>query len=285
MRLSSPLRYPGGKSAMAGLLREIRRLNYLGGYALAEPFAGGAGASLALLYLEETKQIFINDADTSIYDFWWSLTNRPTQFLDYLSNAEITIDEWRHQHDVYKRSCRASRIQRGFATFFLNRCNHSGIVVTGGPIGGINQTGKWKIDARFNKPNLLSRCNKVVEYRDRISVSNKDGIDFLSSADIQTTMFFIDPPYFEKGATLYLDSLEHQDHRSLAKRLKEMKNDVWILTYDDCPEIREIYSSWANIQPYSLRYTAQTRRYGAEILITPKWLRLPELQNSTGLKW
>lgn len=279
MNFSSPLRYPGGKSAMAGLLGEIRRLNNLGSYAIAEPFAGGAGASLALLYLEETKEIFINDADPAIHDFWWSLVNRHEQFLGYLSSTKVSMAEWRRQRDIYRRSKRVSRVQKGFATFFLNRCNHSGIVVNGGPIGGFNQTGKWTLDARFNKSNLYGRCQKVAEYGSRINVSKNDGTDFLDCADANTTMFFIDPPYFEKGATLYLNLLGVKDHQALARKLKSMKDKAWVLTYDDCPEIRRMYHSWANIQPYSLRYTARDRRYGAEVLITPKWLEVPKQGN------
>lgn len=280
MRLSSPLRYPGGKSAMAGLLAELRRLNNLGGHAIAEPFAGGAGASLALLYLEETKEIFINDVDLAIHDFWWSLVNRHEQFLDYLSNTKVTMAEWRRQRDIYRQSKPVSRVRKGFATFFLNRCNHSGIVVNGGPIGGLNQTGRWKLDARFNKPNLYSRCQKVAEYGSRINVSKNDGVDFLDYANSKTTMFFLDPPYFEKGATLYLDSLGVKNHQALAEKLKSMRGKAWVLTYDDCPEVRRMYRSWANVQSYSLRYTARDRRYGAEILITPKWMEVPDLSNS-----
>ena len=285
MKFPSPLRYPGGKSAMTSLLGEIRRLNGLGNYAIAEPFAGGAGASLALLYLEETKEVLINDADSAIYDFWWSLINRPKQFLDHLSNVKVTMAEWRRQHEIYRQPSHVSRVQRGFATFFLNRCNHSGIIVNGGPIGGINQTGKWKLDARFNRQNLHRRCEKVVEYGSRISISNKDGIDFLGHEDTETTMFFIDPPYFEKGATLYLDSLGEDDHLALAKRLESMKDKAWVLTYDDCPEIRAMYYSWANVQSYTLRYTARNRRCGNEILITPKWMQIPELLDSSVVRW
>ena len=280
MRLSSPLRYPGGKSAMAGLLVKLRQLNNLGNYTIAEPFAGGAGASLALLYLEETKEIFINDADPAIHDFWWSLVNRHEQFLDYLLSTKVTMAEWQCQKNIYKRPKHVSRVQRGFATFFLNRCNHSGIVVNGGPIGGINQTGRWKLDARFNKSNLHSRCQKVAEYSGRISVSKQDGVDFLEYADAETTMFFIDPPYFEKGSTLYLDSLGVENHQALAKRLRSMKDKAWILTYDDCPEVRRMYCSWANVQSYSLRYTARDRREGAEVLITPKWMEVPKISSS-----
>ena len=60
MKTSSPLRYPGGKSAMADLLRSIRRLNGLGSRDLAEPFAGGAGASLSLLFQEEVPKVLMH---------------------------------------------------------------------------------------------------------------------------------------------------------------------------------------------------------------------------------
>ena len=89
MKTSSPLRYPGGKSSMAGLLGDIRKLNGLGDRAIAEPYAGGAGASLNLLFLEETHKIFINDADDAIYDFWWTLVNRPQPFFNLLSIVEV----------------------------------------------------------------------------------------------------------------------------------------------------------------------------------------------------
>ena len=270
---------------MAELLGEIRWLNGLGNRAIAEPFAGGAGASLTLLYLEETKEIFVNDADAAIHDFWWSLVNRPKQFLDYLSNVKVTMLEWQRQRNIYRQSGRVSRIMKGFAMFFLNRCNHSGIVVNGGPIGGVNQTGKWKLDARFNKPNLQRRCEKVAEYRNRINVSCCDGVKFLDTVNADETMFFIDPPYFEKGPTLYLDSLDEDYHQALANRLRAMENKAWVLTYDDCPKIRAMYRTWAHIRPYSLLYTAYRCRRGNEVLIVPKWMQLPNSQGSESIRW
>ena len=135
---------------MVGLLSGVRRLNGLGNRAVAEPFAGGAGAALSLLYLEETHRIHINDADPAIYDFWWALLRRSAKFLELLSKTRVNIVEWRMQRDTY-RSKQCSRLKRGFATFYLNRCNRSGIIVNGGPIGGISQTGKWKLDARYTR--------------------------------------------------------------------------------------------------------------------------------------
>lgn len=270
---------------MAGLLSQIRRLNGLGDRAIAEPFAGGAGASLTLLYLEETHEIYINDVDPAIHDFWWTVVNRPQPFVDMLAKARVSMAEWHRQREVYTDCGYVSRLRRGFSAFYLNRCNRSGIIMNGGPIGGMNQTGKWKLDARFNKPELLRRCEKISEYRGRIHVSCRDGIEFIERLDAESTLFFIDPPYFVKGKTLYLNALDEEYHAGLAARLKSMGNTAWVLTYDDCPEIRRMYRGWATIRPFSLRYSAADRRSGKEVLIAPKWMQLPTSQSSAAIAW
>lgn len=285
MKTSSPLRYPGGKSAMAGLLSDIRKLNGLGDRPIAEPFAGGAGASLTLLYQEEVNRIYINDADPAIFNFWWTLVNRPQSFLEMLSATRVNMAEWRRQRQIYRDRGRISRLRRGFAAFFLNRCNRSGIIMNGGPIGGIEQKGVWKVDARFNKSDLRRRCEKVAEYRERVNVSCDDGLQFIERLDPDSTFFFVDPPYFEKGPTLYLNSLNEDYHGRLATRLSKMSDAAWVLTYDDCPEIRRMYRGWAAIRPFSLLYAAAKRRTGREVLITPKWMKLPKLQQSVALRW
>jgi len=285
MRGSSPLRYPGGKAAMSGLLSQVRKLNGLGDRAIAEPFAGGAGASLSLLYLEDAPSVYINDADPAIHAFWWSVVNRPGAFQELLSKSPINMAEWRRQRDVYRDSGRVSRVRRGFAAFYLNRCNRSGIIVNGGPIGGIGQEGRWRLDARFNKLDLHRRCARIAEYRERIHVSGTDGLKFIRQLDAKSTFFFIDPPYFEKGPMLYLNALNDDYHSALADLLKATTNAGWVLTYDDCDRIRELYSDWATVRPFSLRYAAAERRRGTELLIAPLWMRLPKLQESTALEW
>jgi DNA adenine methylase len=285
MSAFSPLRYPGGKSAMAGLLRQIRRLNRLGDRAIAEPFAGGAGASLTLLYLEETPEIHINDADPAIHDFWWALVNKSEPFVEMIEKTRVCITEWRRQRDLYRSQGWVSRLQRGFAAFYLNRCNRSGIIMNGGPVGGMKQTGKWKLDARYNKSELRGRCEKVAEYRDRIHVSGCDGIRFIERLDADAAFFFIDPPYFVKGEMLYLNMMSDEYHGKLADRLKSMKDAAWVLTYDDRAEVRRMYRDWATIRPFSLRYVAAERRSGKEVLIVPKWMRLPRSQPSTAIAW
>jgi DNA adenine methylase len=285
MKTASPLRYPGGKAAMAELLAGIRKINGLGKRSIVEPFAGGAGASLRLLFLEETQEIFLNDADKAICDFWWALINRRKLFSQKVARTPLCIDEWYRQRAIYRNPKHRSRLSHGFAAFYLNRCNRSGIIMNGGPIGGIKQNGEWKLDARFNKEELQRRCDKIAEYRDRIHVSGLDGIELIESLDSPFTFFFIDPPYFEKGRMVYLNSLTADYHARLALRLQSIENAAWVLTYDDCPEIRRFYRRWASVRPFSLKYAAATRRSGKELLITPKWMSVPRTQPSNAIEW
>lgn len=272
---------------MSSVLSQICHLNGLGAHALAEPFAGGAGAALTMLYQEEIHEIYINDADPAIHDFWWAAVHRQRLLLEMLHSTPVSMDEWERQRDIYYGSDtrRRSRLRRGFAAFYLNRCNRSGIIMGGGAIGGMEQTGAWRIDARFNKATLAERLKKIGEYRERIHVSGMDGLDFIDECDVVRTLLFIDPPYFAKGETLYLNGLDEQYHADLADRLHAMPNGAWVLTYDDCPEIRSMYEGWAAIRQFGLRYAAAERRSGRELIITPRWMRLPATQNSNAITW
>lgn len=285
MSAVSPFRYPGGKASMTGLLSEIRSLNSIGDTLIAEPFAGGAGASLSLLVKEAVSSIHINDADPAIHAFWWSLKKRPEELLRRLSSTRVSMAEWKRQREIYRSAGQTSRVDRGFAAFYLNRCNRSGIIVNGGPIGGVKQTGKWKLDARFNKSELRSRLERLIEYRDRIEVSAEEGIDFVRRLSKKDVFFFIDPPYFEKGPLLYLNELGPAYHRRLSQVLRARQDSAWVLTYDDCEPIRRLYEPWANVRKFSLRYAAARRRMGREILISPKWVQLPDGQESKAVDW
>lgn len=283
--LASPLRYPGGKAAMAPLLRKIRSLNGLGQHSIAEPFAGGAGAALELLMAEDTHHIVINDLDPSIGDFWWALINQPTRFLRLIDEAPLNIDEWKRQRAILQKPRNHSRLRRGFATFYLNRCNRSGIILRSGPIGGYNQQGRWKIDARFNRRRLRERCSRVIEYRDRIHLLDLDGIQFVKKHAGKKTLLFIDPPYYNKGPKLYLNALDHEYHERLAGILVSNQGAPWVVTYDDCPEIRALYESWAQVISFGLRYSASGAAQGKEVCIVPKWMQLPDDLESRSISW
>jgi DNA adenine methylase len=267
----SPLRYPGGKQILGRIVAHLIRLNGASGGTYIEPYAGGAGIALGLLFGEHVDRVLINDADLCIYSFWKAVLEDTERFVTLLRECPTTIEEWAKQRHVYQHAKRHSTLRVGFATFYLNRCNRSGIIATGGPIGGQDQAGKWKIDARFNRVELERRIRKIAEYRDRITLSNLDAIDFLDRHVVtmnprQRPFVYLDPPYYEKGRDLYLSYYSHEDHATLAKYIAQQQQFPWILSYDNAPEIAALYAGFRQVR-FSLDYSARERREGREIMI------------------
>jgi DNA adenine methylase len=276
---NSPLRYPGGKAVLSDFLGDVLAINGIQDGTYVEPYAGGAGAALNLLFAEHVQRIVLNDADPCIFAFWNAILHRKGDFIRRLQETPVTIDEWKRQRSIYQEQSRHSRIKVAIASFFLNRCNRSGIIVNGGPIGGLVQSGKWKIDARYNRNELLRRINKIHLYRDRIDVYNMDAIEFLRNVvgrfdRLDNSLIYLDPPYYVKGAQLYLNHYRHEDHFRLATFLRKQGNLRWILTYDNVPEINNLYQGCQCI-PFNLSYSAHGRRMGSELLIHQDKLIVP----------
>ncbi|MBI2122253.1 MAG: DNA adenine methylase [Candidatus Sungbacteria bacterium] len=261
----SPLRYPGGKTSLVPFFEKVIKEQGLKNLTYVEPFAGGAGAALALLFSGRVKKIVINDLDRAIYSFWQSAIFDSEKFVGKIYRTPITIDEWKKQKAIYENP-KSWLFKLGFATFFLNRTNISGIL-DGGPIGGLNQKGKWKIDARFNKKSLVKKIQQLGRYKDKISVYNKDGLELIEEyLDKKNSFIYLDPPYFEKGATLYLNHYQKENHEALAKKLNENRDAFWLLTYDNKKEIRSLYPK-RKIVSFSLNYNAYESRKGREVMI------------------
>lgn len=276
----SPLRYPGGKAKLAAFLIEVMKGNGLHEPHYVEPYAGGAGAALRLLFEEYVEAITINDADPRIRCFWQAVTRHNEGFLARLKEVEVTVDEWHRQRAVYDRCDSRRVLDLGFATFFLNRTTRSGIVHNGGPIGGYDQTGNYKIDARFNRVDLARRIQRIGIYADRIDVSGGDGLELLQrieadQASAARTLVYLDPPYYAKGAELYLNNFTHDQHAGLAEFLSQPKNFPWVMTYDNVEPIRLLYEHFHPFRFY-LSYSAYERRAGQELLIHPPSLTIPK---------
>ncbi|KKQ61367.1 MAG: D12 class N6 adenine-specific DNA methyltransferase [Candidatus Falkowbacteria bacterium GW2011_GWC2_38_22] len=230
-----------------------------------EPFAGGAGAALALLMSGKVERIVINDLDKTVYSFWNSSIFHSARFIRKIESTPVTIAEWKKQKEIYSNP-KASEFNLGFATFFLNRTNTSGIL-DGGVIGGIEQKGKYKVDARFNKKALIERIKKISAYKDKISVFNEDGLKLINKYLSKKNVFiYLDPPYFEKGASLYLNHYREDNHEALAKKLNQNPDAFWLLTYDNKKEIKSLYPN-RRIVNFSLNYNAYKSRKGKELMI------------------
>jgi len=272
----SPLRYPGGKSCLFELLSGIIRSNKLQRGHYAEPFAGGCGLALALLYSGHVSDIHINDVDPAIWAFWHSVLNDTDKLVYKIAKTPITVDEWHHQKEIFNTGDVDDPLKLGFAAFFLNRTNRSGIIKDAGMIGGYQQNGNYKIDCRFNREALIGRVQRIAKYRGRIHLYRRDALDFIEQVKDtlpEQTFLCVDPPYFKKGSSLYTSFYNPQDHAVLADAIIALDRP-WIVTYDNAPEITQLYRARRQFE-FDINYSVQTKRKGTEVLIASKGLKIP----------
>ncbi len=273
----SPLRYPGGKRKLTAYVEQLIDENKLTNITYIEPYAGGAAIALNLLINEYVKKIVLNDLDKSIYAFWYSVINYTNELCNLIENVEITIEEWNKQKSIQANKSSESLLNLGFSTLFLNRTNRSGIL-KGGVIGGLNQDGNYKIDCRFNKKVIIEKIKLISKYKNKIKLHNLDAIEFINTVVIKsrtTNFILLDPPYYKKGASLYNNFYSHDDHLALQKKISALRRHYWILTYDNIPEIAEMYSKFRAVN-YSINYTAQNKYSGSELLIYSKNVIIPK---------
>jgi DNA adenine methylase len=262
----SPLRYPGGKGALYSRLRQLIRESDLAGCTYVEPYAGGAGAGLGLLVTGQVERVVINDLDPAIFAFWRMIAENPQGLIDRVKRVKLTVAEWKSQRTIYTAADSSDIEALGFATFYLNRTNHSG-VLNGGPIGGLDQSGAYKIDARFNRPDLIERIRVLSLYADQIVVTREDGIKAIAKYGRRArTFIYADPPYFEKAGSLYLNAFEPNDHVALSKTLNKISNKPWLLTYDDVPRVHELYALRRR-RTFELNYSAHRVAKATEIAV------------------
>ncbi len=266
----SPLRYPGGKSQFYDSLLRILDANELFNITYCEPFAGGAGVAIRLLLEGRASRIIINDADRAVYSFWYETVFDTDWFVAQIMSLPINMETW-HQLRETLRNPNSSQRELGLATLFLNRTNRSGILKAG-PIGGMKQEGAYKLDCRFNRDVIVQKIRKISMFRNRIVLENLDAEALIRKhAKDDEVFWFIDPPYYKKGSDLYQNYYTHDSHVSLARTIDSLlAESKWILTYDNCPEILDIYSG-RHYLIYGINYSAQVKRIEKELLF---WNRL-----------
>lgn len=245
-----------------------------------EPYAGGAGIAINLLLLEYASTIHLNDIDKSIFAFWHSVLNSTDELCKMIRDVRVDVNEWNKQKAVQNDPYNHTRLELGFSTFFLNRTNRSG-VINAGVIGGKNQDGPWKIDARFTKAELCRRIEQIAFYRSRIRLYNLDAGALIASvlpSLPQKSLVYLDPPYYFKAQDLYQNHYTHADHVAIAKLVKNELKIPWIVSYDNVPEIIKLYHSFPTIT-YGMSYSAGDRYSGSEAMFFNRKVSIPDEEN------
>ena len=269
MKVLSPLRYPGGKAKIADFIKQLVKDNGLLDGVYVEPYAGGAAVALSLLMDEYVSRIIINDKDRSIYAFWHSVLYDTDRLCQLIEETPVTMETWKAQRELQspKNKETADLLTLGFSTFFMNRTNRSGIIKAG-VIGGFDQTGNYKIDARYRKEELIARIRRIASYADRIELHNNDAVDLVNhivQTAPQNTILYLDPPYYKKGRGLYMNYYNDADHERIRDVITNIDSLRWIVSYDNSPFIKSLYQAFHG-QEFYLNYSANNNGKGTEVI-------------------
>lgn len=280
MPITNPLRYPGAKSKLVPYIKKLIEVQDLYGCTLYEPYAGSAAVSITLLEDDTISKAVINELDPLIYCFWVSVMQHPDELINKIEETTISIDTW-NNYSLYRDNAYLadkSTVEIGFAGLFLNRTNFSGIL-NANPLGGLEQRSQYKINCRFNKERIIKSIRNLSTLSSRIELYNMDAIDFLRRKTKyrrnRNTFVYIDPPYYEKGPSLYRYFYEEEMHRNLANFIKT-KSYPWLISYDDVPAIEQLYT-YGQKQHIYWDYSANTHTKGKELLISN--LEIPPMEN------
>lgn len=268
----SPLRYPGGKGKLAKFMKYmIDQLGH-GGGTYIEPFAGGAGVAIELLLQGVVSRIVINDYDKGIWSFWKAVLTETDRFIAQLAVVSLTMEEWNRQRNI----CLTRNNKYSFELGFANQTNRSGIV-KGGVIGGMDQSGSWKMDARFKREDLIRRIESIAERKSHIKLYNKDINSFIIRyipLYEENALVYFDPPYLKKGKQLYMNYFQLEDHVRIEKAIRDYVKCDWIITYDKASEIESIYKGYS-MRLYDLNYSVSSKCKASELMIFKEGIKVP----------
>ena len=274
--IMSFFRYPGGKRKLRDTIaKRLKEYYQAEDLQYREPFFGGGSIGMCLLKDVKPSSMWINDFDIGIYCIWMSVCHYPAELCDRINSFHPKKDDF---HTFRKELTTlkhlpidaAEVVDIGFKKIAIHQISYSGLgTKSGGPLGGEKQESEYKIDCRWSPPHMTKQIKHLSEILGpplKLSITAVDFKDTIADTS-EKALLYLDPPYYVKGNDLYQCAFTLDDHIRLALALRDTKHK-WLLSYDDCPEVRALYK-WATIEPLSVKYSITTARTKSELLIYP----------------
>jgi len=246
-----PICYIGGKNRLASKIISLlpEHTTYV------EPFAGGAQV---LFHKEPSHVEVLNDRDREIVNFFRVCQWHHEELIRYLRFWPAS----RELHEIHARADPAALtdVQRAARFFYLQKNSFGGLVVRQSFHYGVAHPPNYN-PARI--PEILWQTSTRLQ---RVQVECLPYEDVLEKYDRPTTVFYLDPPYWERK--LYRFNFKEEDFIALEARLRDLKGK-FLLSLDDHPEVRKLFARW-HLLPVDIAYTAQrnTGRRFRELIIT-----------------
>lgn len=268
-------RYPGGKKKLRNdILCQLDQ--YRGYQEYREPFFGAGSIGLAFLEKKPPgKTIWLNDKDPGIADFWTSVIQNRQGLKNLIKSFIPSVEKfYEFKHKLMLQNDNIDPVEHGFMKLAIHQISYSGLgVMSGGPLGGKSQNSPYPIDCRWNSDLLCKHIDIIYDSLNRFHIfgCSCTPYDFEEVITAKgNALLYLDPPYYEKGKELYQYSFTIDDHKKLCYILQITKNK-WVLSYDNCTEVREMYQGWAEMEATpALAYTINTSRRKSELLIRSK---------------
>jgi DNA adenine methylase len=261
--IKNVLRYPGGKSKavekiIAHIPDNIKELR--------EPMVGGGSVSLVVKQRFPNVKVKINDLNYDLICFWKTLRDNHNELIRKVTKIKETYKDGRKIYNEFKTKHNSNEFERAVRFFVLNRITFSGVVDSGG-------YSQQAFEKRFTD-SAIEKLKSASEIIKDFEITHGD-YEKLLLEDGNGVFIFLDPPYYSttksklygKNGDLHLSF----DHERFAANMKKC-NHLWLITYDDCPKIRELFS-FAYIYPWNFQYgmnnyKQKTARKGRELFIT-----------------
>ncbi len=257
--VKSPFRYPGGKYYGLKLILPFTMCVPHDEY--REPFLGGGNVFFAK---PKVLHNWLNDLEPGLINLYRTIADKVSrkELITKLHNETAS----RERHIEMKNWNPESSLDSAYKTFYLNRTSYSGIIYK--PAWGY-QTGKSSPPSNWGA--FIDAAGAKLE---GTIITNLDFEDVIVAKPTgNTVLMYLDPPYFHADQKrAYEKHFTVKDHERLASLLQKT-NYFFCLSYDNCNEVRQLYS-WAIINERSWQYNTanvkgkDSRIDGRELVIT-----------------